>query len=58
MDVSVLYNIIYENLTKIEVVVIYGMCTCNHPENIWDFLTVIKWIPYSAIMWRGEILAI
>ena len=26
-----------ENLTKIEAVVIYGICTRDHPEGIWDF---------------------
>ena len=26
-----------ENLTKIEAVVIYGICTRDRPEGIWDF---------------------
>ena len=26
-----------ENLTKIEAVVIYGICTCDRPEGVWDF---------------------
>ena len=26
-----------ENLTKIKVVVIYGICTHDRPEGIWDF---------------------
>ena len=26
-----------ENLTKIEAVVIYGICTRDCPEGIWDF---------------------
>ena len=30
-----------ENLTKIEAVVIYGTCTCNHAEGVWDFPIVI-----------------
>ena len=31
----------YENLIKIEAVVIYGICTCDRTEGIWDFLFVI-----------------
>ena len=36
-------NIVYfdENLSKIEAIVIYGMCTHDHPEDIWDFPVVI-----------------
>ena len=32
-------SIVYfdENLAKIEAVVIYGMCTRDPPEGIWDF---------------------
>ena len=26
-----------ENLTKIEAVVIYGICTRDRPEGVWDF---------------------
>ena len=26
-----------ETLTKIEAVVIYGICTRDHPEGVWDF---------------------
>ena len=31
-----------ENLTKIETVVVYGMCTCDCSEGIWDFPVVIQ----------------
>ena len=27
----------HDNLTKIEAVVMHGICTCDHPENVWDF---------------------
>ena len=37
MDISVLYNYFDENLTKIEAVAIYGICTCDRPEGLWDF---------------------
>ena len=37
--ISIVY--VDENLTKIEAVVIYGMCTRDPPEGIWDFLIVI-----------------
>ena len=26
-----------ENLTKVEAVVIYGRCTRDRPEGVWDF---------------------
>ena len=35
------YISIDENLTKIEAVVIYGMCTRDRPEVVWDFPVVI-----------------
>ena len=37
-------SIVYfnENLTKIEAVIIYGMCTHDHPEGIWDFPVVLQ----------------
>ena len=36
-------SIVYfdENLAKIEAVVIYGMCTHDPPEGIWDFPIMI-----------------
>ena len=36
-------SIIYfdENLTKIEAVVNYGMCSRDFPEGVWDFPIVI-----------------
>ena len=41
MDISVLYTYFDENLAKIEAVVIYGMCTHDPSEGIWDFPIVI-----------------
>ena len=37
------YGYIYcdENLTKIKAVVIYGRCTRDYPDGIWDFPFVI-----------------
>ena len=37
-------SIVYfdENLAEIEAVVIYGLCTRNLPEGIWDFPIVIQ----------------
>ena len=41
MDISVLYILMKTLLSKIEAVVIYGMCTRDPPEGIWDFPIVI-----------------
>ena len=37
-------SIVYfdESLTRIEAIVIYVMCTHDHPEGIWDFSVVIQ----------------
>ena len=38
MDIIIISTIYFdENLTKIEAVVIYEICTSDHPEGIWDF---------------------
>ena len=39
MDISIYFD---ENLTKIKAVVIYGICTRDRPEGIWNFPSLFR----------------